>query len=71
VKKVKKEKQGLHGETRHDRKTSAETTADSDTPSPDSTGPRHRVKPGKDKKGVGGQPDSAASSQDGVTRSAA
>lgn len=71
VKKEKKEKKGLHGARRHERKASAEATADSDASSLDTTGPRQRVKPAKDKKSVGGQPDAASASSDGATASAA
>jgi hypothetical protein len=70
-KKGKKEKKGLHGAARHERPAAAETTTDSDTSRPDTTGPRKRVKPDKDKKDVGGQADSASASKDGDTRSAA
>ena len=61
--KAKHGKTGLHLVTGRDRHATARTEArsatDSQTAAPVTTGPRHRIKHGKDTKSVGGQPDSA------------
>ena len=61
-------KTGLHRVTRHDRHESARTASrsagGSDSVAPKTTGPRHRIKHGKDGKSVGGQPDSAPATAD-------
>ena len=59
---------GLHRATSHERHKSAQpaprSEKGSDAGASKATGPRHRMKHGKDDKSVGGQPDSAAAAAD-------